>query len=462
VKIVILGATGFIGRALVLALQGRGDTVRVLARNPKHAVVPAGVEVVDFADDAATRHALGDADAAINLAGESIAGKRWTKARKQALVDSRIATTKRLVDVLASRPRPLPVLVSASASGFYGDRGEEILDEESAPGEGFAAELCLAWETATDGANAKRVVHPRFGIVLGREGGALDALLPIYRLGLGGPIGGGQQWMSWIHLADAVGAILHAVDTPIAGPLNVTAPAIRQRDFALALGRVLGRPTFVPTPAFAVKLALGEAAAIVLASQRMVSRIPLAFPTIDDALHDILTDDGVTFESSHDLPQDPYVQERHPRYTLHARTELAAPISDVFGFFASPENLAALTPPDLAFEIATPRPIAMGAGTLIDYTIRVAGVPLRWRTRIERWTEDAGFVDAQLRGPYRAWFHEHRFTAAGDSTIMEDVVHYAPPLGVLGAVANKLFVERMLRRIFGYRRQAIRLRFTGA
>jgi uncharacterized protein len=462
VKIAILGATGFIGRALVLALQGRGDTVRVLARAPQRAVVPAGVEVVDFGDDAATRHAVRDADAVVNLAGESIAGKRWTKARKHALVESRVATTKRLVAMIAARPRPLPVLVSASASGIYGDRGDEVLDEEAPPGDGFAAELCLAWEAAADGANAMRIVHPRFGIVLGREGGALAALLPIYRLGLGGPIGGGTQWMSWIHLGDAVGAILHAIEQPVVGPLNVTAPPIRQRDFAAALGRALGRPAIVPTPAFAMKLVLGEAATVVLASQRTVGRIPVAFPIIDDALRDLLTDDGVTFEASHDLPSDRYVQERHPRYTLHARTELAAPIADVFAFFASPENLAALTPPDLAFEIKTPRPIDMHAGTLIDYTIRVAGLPLRWRTRIERWAEDAGFVDSQLRGPYRAWFHEHRFTAAGNHTIMEDIVHYAPPLGVLGAFANKLFVERMLRRIFGYRRQAIRLRFNAA
>lgn len=461
-KIGVLGATGFIGRALVLALQGRGDTVRVFVRSPQRAVVPAGVQVIDFGDDLAMRRALVDADAVVNLAGESIAGKRWTKARKHALVESRVATTKRLVNILASRPRPLPVLVSASASGIYGDRGEEVLDEEAPPGDGFAAELCLAWEAATEGAHAVRVVHPRFGIVLGREGGALDALLPIFRLGLGGPIGGGDQWMPWIHLADAVGALLHALDTPIAGPLNVTAPPIRQRAFAAALGRALGRPAFVPTPALALKVALGEAASIVLASQRMVGNLALAFPTIEEALADLVTDDGVTIEHSHDLPPDPYVQERRPRYTLHAQTTLDAPIADVFAFFSSPENLAMLTPPGLAFEIETRRPIEMGVGTLIDYTIRVAGVPLRWRTRIERWSEGAGFVDAQLRGPYRAWFHEHRFTAVGDRTIMDDVVHYAPPLGVLGTVANKLFVESMLRRIFGYRRQAIRLRFSGA
>ncbi|MBA3499535.1 MAG: TIGR01777 family protein, partial [Deltaproteobacteria bacterium] len=292
-KIAILGATGFIGRALVLALQGRGDELRVLTRT---------------SDAEATRAAIDDADAVINLAGESIAGKRWTAARKRALHASRIGTTQRLVDAIATRRVPLPVLICASATGWYGDRGGIELDDRSRPGEGFAADLCVAWEEVAREAAAARIVHARFGVVLGREGGALDALLPIFRLGLGGPIGGGAQWMPWIHLEDAVRAIVQMLDDPrLVGPVAVVAPPVHQRDFARALGRALGRPAVIPVPAAGVRLVLGEAASILLASQRVIPRALAAagfahrFPTIEAALADIV-DDGVTIERSGALP----------------------------------------------------------------------------------------------------------------------------------------------------------------
>lgn len=468
--IVVLGATGFVGRALVLALLGRGHTVTVLARSPERArhAVPAGVDVADFTEDAVLRAEVERADAVVNLAGEPIAGKRWTKRRKHALIDSRVEVTRRLVEAIVARSAPLPVLVSASASGWYGDRGDELLDENAPRGEGFAAELCELWEQAAHEAApaTERVCIARFGIILGRDGGALRPLERLFRLGLGGPIGGGAQWMPWIHLDDAVGAVVRLVEDPqLRGIVAVTAPTpARQRDFAAALGAALHRPALVPAPSFALRALLGEAASIVLASQRLLPRVlagagfAFRFPTLPLALAD-LVDDGVCVAPVVEVPASAgYLRARRPRYTLTARTELDAPLDEVFAFFSSPGNLAALTPPELGFEILGDPP-EMGSGTVIDYKIRVGGAPLRWRTRIEQWEQGAGFVDSQERGPYRAWWHEHRFTEHDGKTIMEDTVHYAPPLGPIGALANRLVVERMLRRIFGYRRAAIRHRF---
>ena len=476
--ILLTGATGFVGRALVLRLLRDRHDVVALVRDPARArrLLGAAPTLVSLADAAAVRRAVGRADAIVHLAGEGIVDRRWTAARKRALHASRVDLARRLVDDLAAHPRRRPVWVNASAVGWYGDRGDEALAEDAAPGAGYAAELCRDWEAAAEAARlrAARVVRARLGVVLGPSGGALAAMLPAFRAGVGGRIGHGRQWMPWIHLEDAVEALAAAItDDALDGAVNVVAPApVVNRDFAAALGRALGRPAVVPAPAAALRLALGERASLLLASQRVVpaalERAGFAFRhrELDGALAAALgLDAGIGFADADPaaLPDAGYVAARAPRYTLTARTELDVPLAEVFPFFADAENLAAITPPQMGFVIETPTPIAMGQGTTIDYRIRVGGLPLRWRTVIEAWQPPAGgraaFVDAQHRGPYRAWWHEHRFRAEGDRTVMEDVIHYAPPMGPLGRLANALVVRGMLREIFGYRAQAIRLRF---
>jgi uncharacterized protein len=449
-------------------LLGRGYTVTALARDPKAAAraLPVGIRVASFTDDMQLADAVGSADVVVNLAGEPIAGARWTSHRKRALNASRVDVTRRLVAAIGHRPRPLPVFVSASATGWYGDRGEDELDDTSPPGDGFAADLCLAWESEASAAQADRVVIARFGIILGREGGALAALRPLYRLGLGGPLGDGNAWMPWVHLDDAARAIIHAIErSDLNGPVAVVAPnPVRQRDFAHAYGHSLHRPAILRTPRAALSAALGEAASIALSSQRVLPRALLAselcfrFPTLGDALAD-LVDDGASISRVEALPTDsPYLHVRGARYVLRATTELAASRDDVFAFFSSPENLAALTPPSLGFEIQGENPPEMKGGALIDYKIHVAGVRLGWRTCIERWQPNDGFVDSQLKGPYRSWWHEHRFYEGDGVTVMEDAVYFSAPLGALG----RLVVEDLLTRIFGYRRAAIRARFEDA
>ena len=210
----------------------------------------------------------------IHLAGESIAEGRWTDEKKQRIRESRVKGTKLLSDALANLSRPPKTLIAASAIGFYGNRGDEILRETSAPGQGFLPEVCIAWEKATELAMEKgiRVVNTRFGIILSKEGGALAKMLPPFRMGVGGRIGSGRQWMSWIALNDVVEGLNYVLtNESLSGPVNFVAPKpVTNAEFTKTLGRVLSRPTFFPVPAFAARLALGEMAdALLLSSQRV-------------------------------------------------------------------------------------------------------------------------------------------------------------------------------------------------
>ncbi len=256
-RVAVTGASGFVGSALLPALPAAGHEAVRIRRGAFDAAVLAG------------------ADAVVHLAGENIGAGRWTPRRKEAIRESRVAGTRRLAAILAGLPRPPRALVCASAGGYYGDRGEEMLTEESGPGTGFLPEVCRAWEEAAAPAAAAgvRVVSLRIGMVLGAGGGALARLLPLFRLGLGGRLGGGRQWQSWISREDLVGIVLRTLeDGTLRGPVNAVAPnPVTNREFTETLARVLGRPAFLPVPAFALRLAAGEIAdALLLSSARVV------------------------------------------------------------------------------------------------------------------------------------------------------------------------------------------------
>lgn len=296
--VVVAGGTGFIGRALVDALLREGRRVTVLTRRSEEEarrVLPGGAAVVGWQGNEDTAPLPADADAVVNLAGAGIA-RRWTRAAKRLILDSRVRTTEAVVRALqrAGGPR---VLVNASAVGYYGPRGDERVTEREGPGDDFLARVCRAWEAAAVEAERAgvRVVRLRTGFVVGRGGGLRLMALP-FRLFVGGPLGSGRQWMPWIHIEDVVGMIRFALDRDdVSGPLNVSAPEpVRNRDFARALGRVLGRPSVFPAPALALRLVMGEAADMILTGQRSVPEAALAagyrfrFTDPEAALRDVL------------------------------------------------------------------------------------------------------------------------------------------------------------------------------
>jgi uncharacterized protein (TIGR01777 family) len=299
-RVTVTGATGRVGGALVSALRGRGDDVTVLSRSPgKARQALAGVDAVAWDPTAgpAPDEALAGRDAVVHLAGEDVA-QRWTEDAKRRIRDSRETGTRNLVAGLrASEPRPR-VLVSASAVGWYGARGDEELDEQVPAGDDFLARVVTAWEREADRAAdlGMRVVEVRTGVVLDKDGGALSKMLPFFRLGIGGPVAGGRQYLPWIHLDDIVGIYLAALDGDgWSGPVNGTAPEpVTNRDFAHALGRAIHRPAFAPVPALAVRALYGDMAEMVTQGQRAVPRRPLELgyrfrhPELDDALRSAL------------------------------------------------------------------------------------------------------------------------------------------------------------------------------
>ena len=303
-RVLMTGATGFIGRSLVARLQRDRHNVVAWARSEPRARRLLGADVEVVSSDRpleALVATLRGCDAIVNLAGEPLIGRRWSASRRAALEASRIGVTDHLVRALAAaQPRP-GTLVSGSAVGIYGDRGDELLTEQSAPGDDFLAQLCQRWERAASGAETHdvRVVRLRTAVVFGKGGGALAQMLPPFKIGVGGPIGSGRQYVPWIHLHDLVNIIVTALaDDRYRGPINGVAPEqVTNRTFARTLGRALHRPAVLPLPGAAVKAIFGQAATVLLSSQRVeprqltMLRFSFGFPTLAAALADIVAAD---------------------------------------------------------------------------------------------------------------------------------------------------------------------------
>jgi uncharacterized protein (TIGR01777 family) len=293
VNVLVTGGTGFVGNILVNLLVARNDRVVILTRSPERArTARVGVTYQRWPVD------VSRFDAIVNLAGAGVIDRRWTADYKRELVASRVDLTRAVVDAIAAAPKRPHVLVSASAVGYYGDRGEEELPEDAAPAGDFLARLCVEWEAAAHRASdaGVRVALVRIGLVLGRRGGALERMVPIFRLGLGGPFGTGRAWFPWIHTHDLGTLVIHAIaNEGVSGPLNAAAPGIvRNRDFVRTLGRALSRPAILPVPPIALRAALGESARVLTASQRVVPARTLAsgfrfqWPELEPALTNLL------------------------------------------------------------------------------------------------------------------------------------------------------------------------------
>jgi uncharacterized protein (TIGR01777 family) len=294
-KVAITGASGLIGTALVQRLQSEGnDVLRLVRHDPRPGDVSWDPEAGTIDGPA-----LEGVDAAVHLAGEGVADKRWSPAQKARILESRVQGTTTLATALAALADKPSVLVSGSAIGYYGEQGDDVLTEDAPPGEGFLVDVCKAWEGATAPAVAAgiRVVTIRTGIVLTKKGGALKRQLPLFKLGVGGKLASGKQWTSWISIDDEVGAIIHALNTPsLSGPVNLTAPnPVTNSEFTKALGAAVHRPTLLPVPSFGLNVVLGrELAHNLLGSARVVpekltaSGYHFIHPTIDEAFRAVV------------------------------------------------------------------------------------------------------------------------------------------------------------------------------
>ncbi len=298
-KIIIAGGTGFIGTELIRQISGNHQLI-VLTRNPGTKAQSGSVEFVEWdgtPDGSWTRHVDG-ADAVINFAGVTIAGKRWTKTQKKKILGSRINATKAIVEAVGNAKNKPSVLVNISAVGYYGNIEEGDVTEQHSSGDDFLAYVCRQWEQEALVAEKRgvRVVLPRLGVVLGKNGGALQKLLLPFRMFVGGPLGSGKQWFPWIHIDDVIGIIMYAIENKnVSGPINAATPeAVRMKEFCATLGKVLHRPSWAPVPAFALKLILGEMAMMLLTGQKVIPQKILnagyqfKHPRLSEALQSIV------------------------------------------------------------------------------------------------------------------------------------------------------------------------------
>lgn len=451
-RFLVTGATGLVGTRLVTRFLEQKHDVHVLSRNTSAAEKHFGGRVRAFGwashRESPPLEAFRGVDVVFHLSGESIADGRWTPAKKRAIEDSRVAGTRRLVETMSRLAEKPKVLVSTSAVGFYGFDREKTFDEKSARGDGFLAQVCERWETEARTAEklGLRVVTIRVGVVLDPKGGVLGKMLPPFRHGVGGPLGNGKQWMSWIHVDDLVELYAFAAThAAMHGPVNGTAPEpVRNREFSLALGRALGRGVHLRVPAAPLKWLLGERSRLALEGQRVLPRAAeslgfrFRFPTVEAALEDLLA-------SERSATSDRFRREQF----------VPLPVPNVFEFFSDARNLETITPPTLQFKVLRTSTPTMGEGTLIDYELKLHGIGLRWQSRIEGWQPGRRFADRQLVGPYRHWYHRHSFTAVEGGTLVTDEVEYRLPFGRLGKIVAGPWVRRDLKKIFDFRARKI-------
>lgn len=449
-KILITGATGLVGKALGTELVRRGHTIAIISRRRQEALEesPFPCEVIEgnLTEGPLQSSALSSIDGVIHLMGESIAKGFWTTQKKEKLVRSRVDATRNLIQSFQNnKPK---VFISASAIGIYGDRDDESLAENSAVGRDFLSHLCQNWEEEALKIQSPetRVAMARIGLVLARQGGLLKEILPLFQYGLGGALGHGRQWMSWIHLQDLVRIFIFALENQyVTGPFNAVAPnPVRNKDFTAKLGEKLHRPTLFKVPKMALQLALQEKSTIVTSSQNChpIALLNWGFQFQYNSLEKALDEElGPQSQGEEVFETQQYIPLK--------------PIA-VFPFFAEAKNLETITPQQLHFKIDSVSTSEIQEGTLIDYTLKIRGLPVHWRTEIVDWHPPHQFVDNQLKGPYALWHHSHRFEALGDGTLMSDRVRFRLPLGFLGWSLGIWFVRMEVASIFQFRRKKIR------
>ncbi|WP_374073398.1 TIGR01777 family oxidoreductase [Bdellovibrio bacteriovorus] len=442
-RILMTGATGLIGKEVGKVLAEKGHELFVVSRSLAKAreILPFPCEVIvgDLNEGPLKDERLKSIEAVINLMGEPIINGRWTEEKKKSIYDSRVIGTRHLV---ASLPATLKIFASASAIGFYGSCGDEILREDHNPGSDFLAKVCVDWEREAAKAPGRKV-YMRTAPVLSRQGGALEQMLFPFRAGVGGVLGDGQQWMSWIHIKDIVGLYVFALENQKAqGPLNGAAPnSVTNKEFSQALAHALGKRLGPSVPHMALKLIFGEAADALLSSVRVSAEKAEAlgykfhFADLSEALDELCA----PFKAGEDV----FVSEQF----------VATPPENIFPFFQDAGNLEQFNPPNYDLHVEKVSSTEIKQGTSIDYRLKIHGVPSRWKTEIDEWLPPYKFVDKQKLGPYRFWHHTHEFRPFCGGTLVVDKVRYRLPLGYLGWVLGAKIVKSDVEKIFSFRRK---------
>jgi uncharacterized protein (TIGR01777 family) len=435
-----------IGSATCKKLVDVGHEIVVVSRNSKKSklMCPFPAEHISWVQLAEINSKK--IDTVIHLAGESVASGVWTKKVRERIASSRVETAKALKKMFLDAGYWPKLWINASAIGLYSDdHSGVVLTEESASGAGFLASVVKQWEASiSDLPESIRIVKLRLGIVLSARSGALASMLPVFRGGLGGRLGSGKQLMSWIHIDDVVDMIEFAVrSTEVKGAYNAVAPnPVTNSEFTNELGAVLGRPTFAVVPKFVLEL-LGEASRLLLGSQNVSSAkiqahgFRFSFPDLSSALKNLL--------------------DFHSRWGVHevfCEQWIPQKVDEVFPFFCDEKNLERLTPEILNFHVIGKSTEVIEEGTLIDYRLKIRGVPAKWRTKILDWVPNEKFVDTQLKGPYALWHHTHEFRPLGGGTLLTDRVLFKIPVWPLSNAAFPL-IKSDVETIFKFRQAKI-------
>jgi uncharacterized protein (TIGR01777 family) len=445
-KILMTGATGNVGNYVGRRLVELGHEIIVVTRSRAKALsyleFPAEIVEHDFSLHPLPENKFHDAEGVVHLMGETVDG-RWTDKKKDLILKSRELGSENLVKHL---PASVKVIVSASAQGIYGDHQDQEITEKAKLGSDFLADVCKKWEAPFNKLNKSvRTVQLRIGLVLDPQSGVLNKMIPLFQRGLGGTLGTGKQYMSWIAIEDLTEVFVQALtDDKFHGPINCsTNDPVTNQQWTKLLGKTLNAMPSPPVPSFALRIAIGEMAGVVLASIRMspeklkTNHFKFKYPKLKDYFAEKL---------------EPY---KDGQYFYSVKQFVPRNIDSVFTFFAEAANLEQITPPFLNFKVTKMSTKTIHEGTLIDYKLNLKGIPMKWKTLIKQWNPPHSFVDTQLSGPYRIWHHTHRFEKLGNGTLLSDEVRYKLPLGFLGQVMASTFVQKDVEKIFKFRREVI-------
>ena len=444
-KLTLIGGSGFIGSEIGEYFSNLGWILYNFTRKSKIGTYSYPCKEILWDGRKIDPKDLEDSTCIINLSGENIAKNSWTKENKEIIKNSRVNSTKALAQAIEEMKNPPKIVLQSSAIGFYGMKTREIeCNEHSTPGVDFLSKLAHSWENSAKSIEKKtRLVTMRIGVVLGWGGGAFPKLYDIYASALGAKIGSGSQWMNWIHIDDLIRFIEYSIENNnVKGPYNLVAPGnITNKEFHQIMSRNSKSFNLMTTPKLFLSLAMGEKSTLISKAPKVVStRLKdfnqFKYPFFLNALENLLSK-----KKFKDL------------FYISFKQWVPQKIERVWDFVSKAENLEKITPPWLNFKIDTMSDDKIKKGTKINYSLKLHGIPIKWRSNISTWKPKSEFVDHQEKGPYKVWYHRHLFKEIQDGTLIEDRIDYTLPFFPFGQAAFP-FVKNDLIKIFEYRKKA--------